>query len=190
SFMSGASIALGIGISEANWSAVPEAGRLIAAFLAGAVAATVIAGRVGVWALPAVLVLEGALLAGAVGLLALRRPLSVCILPVVAAMGVQNTALRPVDGVRLGVTFMTGTLVSLAQALGRALLGNGRAAGCLPHALLWCAFIVGAGSGAAVYAAFGFVAVSGSAVFVASMAVLVAARICLHRRNRVPRSAA
>ena len=34
-------------------------------------------------------------------------------LPVVAAMGVQNTALRPMNGVRLGVTFMTGTLVSV-----------------------------------------------------------------------------
>lgn len=39
-------------------------------------------------------------------------------LPVVAAMRVQYTALRPMNGVRLGVTFVTGTLVSVGQGVG------------------------------------------------------------------------
>ncbi len=113
SFMSGASIALGIGVSEGQWSSVHAAALVIVAFLAGAVVATVMADAMGSWALPTVLLLEGGFLAGAVVLAASGRPLSVAILPVVVAVGVQNMALRPVDGVRLGVTFMTGTLVSL-----------------------------------------------------------------------------
>jgi uncharacterized membrane protein YoaK (UPF0700 family) len=182
SFMSGASISLGVGISAGDWGAMQGAALVIAAFLASAVAATIVAGVVGIWALPVVLLLEGGLLAGAVALAAGGQPLSVSILPVVAAMGVQNTALHPVEGVRLGVTFMTGTLVSLGQGIGRALLGRNRTRNWLPHALLWCAFVTGAGAGAFLYARFGFAAVAGPAA-VAAGAALVLSIILLFRRS-------
>lgn len=120
SFMSGASISLGVGVSEGDWGAVYHGAFLITAFLAGAIGATVLAGVAGVWALPIVLLLEGGLLAGAVLLAWTGWSASVSIFPVVTAMGVQNTALRPMDGVRLGVTYMTGTLVNLGQGVGRA----------------------------------------------------------------------
>jgi uncharacterized membrane protein YoaK (UPF0700 family) len=186
SFMSGASISLGIGISEGHWSAIQEAALVIAAFLGSAIVATVTAGVMGSWALPTVLLLEGGLLAGAVVLAGSGWPLSVSILPVVAAMGVQSTALRPVDGVRLGATFMTGTLVSLGQGLGRAVLGRSRPRDWFPHALLWCAFVAGAAAGASLYAVFGFVAVSGPAALVAGMAVLVAVSVFFSRRSHGP----
>lgn len=186
SFMSGASISLGMGISEGHWSVIHEAVLVITAFLAGSVVATVTAGVMGAWALPTVLLLEGGFLAGAVVLAESGRPLSVSILPVVAAMGIQNTALRPINGVRLGVTFMTGTLVSLGQGLGRAVLGRSRPRDWLPHALLWCAFVAGAAIGAFLYAVFSFVAVSGPAALVAGMAVLIAVRVFFSRRNCPP----
>jgi uncharacterized membrane protein YoaK (UPF0700 family) len=54
---------LGVGISEGHESAVYDAVLLIAAFLAGAIVGTVLAEITGIWALPAVLLLEGEILA-------------------------------------------------------------------------------------------------------------------------------
>jgi uncharacterized membrane protein YoaK (UPF0700 family) len=182
SFMSGASISLGVGLSEGDWGAVQAAALVIAAFLASAVVATIIAGIVGIWALPIVLLLEAGLLAGAVALAASGQSLSISILPVVAAMGVQNTALHPVEGVRLGVTFMTGTLVSLGQGIGRAFLGRNRTRNWFPHAFLWCTFVTGAGAGAFLYSKYGFVAVAGPAALAAA-AALVLAIILVFKRS-------
>lgn len=182
SFMSGASISLGVGISEGHWDAVYKGAVLIAVFLAGTTIATILADVTGIWALPAVLLLEGSCLAGAAVLAGTGWGASAAILPVVAAMGVQNTVLRPVNGVRLGVTFMTGTLVSLGQGLGRALLGRGGLRGWSPHALLWCAFCAGAALGAFLYRVFGFLAVSGPAALVAAIAGVVAATVFSKRR--------
>jgi uncharacterized membrane protein YoaK (UPF0700 family) len=183
SFMSGASVSLGVGMGESHWASVLEGAFLIAVFLCGATTATVTAGVARVWALPAVMLLEAGLLGGAALLTCLGWAASTSILPVVAAMGVQNTALRPVAGVRLGVTFMTGTLVSVGQALGRALLGRARPWRWCPHALVWCAFCTGAAAGAALYAVFGFIAVSGPAALVSSMSALVAIMVLIKRRR-------
>ena len=183
SFMSGASISLGIGMSEAHWNAVYQASLLIAAFLVSAITATIIGGLTGAWALPIVLLLEGGLLAFSVALAGFGWSRADAILPVVAAMGVQNTALHSMGGVRLGVTFMTGTLVSVGQGLGRALLGRGRPWSWAPHALLWCAFTAGAGSGAILYAMFGFKAVSAPAALVAAMGVLFMVMVFFKRRR-------
>ena len=99
-------------------------------------------------------------------------------------MGVQNTALRPVDGLRLGVTFTNGTLVSLGLGVGRALLGHSPALSWSPHALLWCAFASGAAMGTSLYLAFGFLAVSGPAARVAATAMLVSIVLFFKRRTR------
>jgi uncharacterized membrane protein YoaK (UPF0700 family) len=189
SFMSGASVSLGVGLSDGYRDAVHQGVLLIAVFLCGATAATVMAGVAGAWALAIVLLLEGALLGAAALLAEAGWTTAIAILPVVAAMGVQNTALRPVEGVRLGVTFMTGTLVSLGQGLGRTLLGRARPWSWLPHALVWCAFSVGAAAGAASYAAFGFLAVAGPAALVVLLAAFVAAAalsdVLGRRRERI-----
>jgi len=189
SFMSGASISLGVGLSEGQMGAVYEGIVLIAAFLAGAIVGTVTAGIVGVWALPTVLLLESGLLVGAVLLTGSGWDASVSILPVVAAMGVQNTALRPVNGVRVGVTFMTGTLISLGQGVGRALLGRSRRWSWSAHAVLWCAFCAGAAAGAFLYAQFGFGAVSVPAVTVGMTAVIVLAVVYFKQTARTRNAA-
>jgi uncharacterized membrane protein YoaK (UPF0700 family) len=183
SFMSGASVSLGVGVGEGQWAPVYEGAFLIAVFLCGATAATVIAGLAGLWALPMVMLLEGGLLAGAALLTGTGFAASLAILPAVAAMGVQNMALRPVDGVRLGVTFMTGTLVSVGQALGAALLGRARPWSWSGHALVWCAFSAGAAAGAAVYAVFDFIAISVPAAMVASLSALVAIVVLIRKRK-------
>jgi uncharacterized membrane protein YoaK (UPF0700 family) len=59
SFRSGASISLGVGVSDGHWGAVRQGALLIAAFLGGATGATVATGVMGAWALPTALLLEG-----------------------------------------------------------------------------------------------------------------------------------
>ena len=158
SFMSGASISLGVALTESHWTAVQHAGFLISAFVAAATTSSMLSGMTRLWSLPTALFLEAVCLSGAVVMVETGWSSTAAVVPVVAAMGVQNTALRPAEGVRLGVTFMTGTLVSLSQALGRSLIGRARRWSWLPHGLVWCAFVAGAGCGAVLHLEYGFVA--------------------------------
>ena len=183
SFMSGASISLGVGVSERHWAAVQDAGILIAAFVAAATAASMISGLMRPWGLPSVLFLEGGCLSAAILMAGAGWASSTAVIPVVAAMGVQNTALRPVEGVRLGVTFMTGTLVSLSEALGRCLLGRARWWGWSPHALVWCSFVAGAGAGAALHAAYAFLALAAPAVLVLGLGAFTAFSVFVRTRR-------
>jgi uncharacterized membrane protein YoaK (UPF0700 family) len=172
SFMSGASLSAGIEASRAHWSAAADAMLLVSAFVAAATVATIIAEVAAGAGLALVLLLEAVCLAGAVTMSLQGWPPSVCIVPVVAGMGIQNTALRPLDGVRLGVTFMTGTLVSMSQALGGALVGRVRPASFVPHAMVWCAFVAGAGIGALAYMEFRFPALVAPTAVVVGLSAL------------------
>lgn len=189
SFMSGASISLGISVSGGQWGALFEAANLICVFLVGAIGATVLAGLAGILGMPLVLLVEGVLLIAAVLMTLEGWGPYPAILPVVAAMGVQNTIVRPVNGVRLGVTFMTGTLVALGEGIGRAILRRGRPRSWYPHLLLWLSFSIGAAVGAGFYATFGFLAVSGPAVAVTVLALIVMAVVLVRRWRRVRRVA-
>lgn len=147
---------------------------MIASFLGGVTLGTVLTGATGAWALPAVLFLEALLLAGAALLAACSAAMATSILPVVAAMGVQNTALPPLNGVRLGVTFITGTLVSLGRGLGQVLLGRAQPWCLGGHGFLWGALVAGAAAGAILHDAFGPVALFVPAGLVALLALLAA----------------
>lgn len=137
SVMSGASVSLGVRLGDGDREAVCRGAMMIASPLGGVTLGTVLTGGAGAWALPAVLFLEALLLAGAALLAAFGAAMAISILPIIAAMGVQNTALPSLNGVRLGVTFITGTLVTWDGGSGRSFLGGQpwRLGG---HALLWC----------------------------------------------------
>lgn len=184
SFMSGASVSLGVGLGNGHWGPVYQAVMMIASFLTGVTFGTVLTGITGIWALPTVLLLDGLFLAGAVLLAGSGAAMATSILPVVAAMGVQNTALRPVNGVRLGVTFITGTLVSLGQALGHALLGRPQAWRLGGHALMWGALTAGAAAGAILHARFGPMALLGPASLVTGLAMINAVVVLSADRSR------
>lgn len=158
SFMSGASISLGISAIEREWAALYHAGALVAAFVVAATMGSILSEIRRPWGTPAVIALEATCLSGAILMIIRGWPSSEAIFPAVAAMGIQNTALHPVSGVRLGVTFMTGTLVSLSRAIGKSLLGRERRFGWVPHALVWCFFVAGAGLGALLHTDHGFIA--------------------------------
>ncbi len=160
SFMSGASISLGVSASGTDWVAMYHATVLIAVFVIAATIASVISGVMRPLGVATAILLEAACLTGAILMIESGWSSSDSVVPVVAAMGIQNTALRPISGIRLGVTFMTGTLVSLSQALGRLLIGRARSWSWAPHALIWFLFVAGAVAGAVLHRKYGFIAIA------------------------------
>lgn len=186
SFMSGASISLGLSATEQQWLALYHAAVLIAVFVAAATISIVIAGAAQPWAIPATMALEAACLSAAVLMTVGGYPTSDAIIPVVAAMGVQNTALQPINGIRLGVTFMTGTLVSFSQALGESLVGRERPWMWAPHALVWFLFVAGAAAGAAMHRKYGFSAIVAPMLIVCTLGALTF--IAVHMAARAKRA--
>ncbi|WP_019172542.1 YoaK family protein [Pseudaminobacter salicylatoxidans] len=190
SFMSGASISVGVNASTMHTDAMYHALLLVTIFVVAATASSVISGMIRPWGIPAAIALEGTCLSGALLMIESNWPSSISIMPVVAAMGVQNTALQPIHGVRLGVTFMTGTLVSLSQALGGSVTGNARPWSWTPHALIWCLFVAGAAAGAMFHKEYGFaaIAVPTLAVWLLGLSAFIAVFLAV-RKEKAPEGA-
>lgn len=167
SFMSGNSTRMGVALGGHELGDAAIAGALLLAFLAGVIAATVVAHafvarrKVAVMALVTILLLLAASLAG---------PLSdrIDLLLVAAAMGAANGVFARDGEVTIGVTYMTGSLVKLGQKLAAALIGDSDRWGWLPYLALWAGFAAGAVMGAGGFIQLGmsalWVAVGGAAV--------------------------
>lgn len=148
SFMSGNSTRFGVGLA-ASLSHAALAGGLILAFVAGVAGGSLVghaAGerRPGAVLLAIAIVLFGAAAVGlggwhftALGLTAV-------------AMGAENAIFEREGEVRIGLTYMTGSLVRAGQGLAGMVLG--RPAGDWPwYMVLWGGFVAGAASGAAAH---------------------------------------
>jgi uncharacterized membrane protein YoaK (UPF0700 family) len=178
SFMSGNSTrmgaALGMGAPAQAWLA----GRLILAFVAGAMAATLIAHATQRWRKPAVMgAVTLTLLAAALG----HRGIDVhvVLMLIAAAMGAENCVFLRDGEVSIGLTYMTGTLVRFAQRAAIALAG-GDCWAWLPHLLLWAGFVAGVYCGARAYGALAldalWIAVAAAASLTAALTGLAARR--------------
>lgn len=66
------------------------------------------------------------------------------------AMGMENTVFQREGEVSIGLTYMTGTLVKLGQALSR-IHRTGQLWAWVPHLLLWTGLVSGAGLGVLAY---------------------------------------
>ena len=147
SFMSGNSTRMAVGIATKPMLAWTAAG-LIGAFVGGVFVGALLARMAGRWRKQAVLALVLALLtiaaslAGSVG--------DGLTLLMAAAMGAVNNMFQRDGEVIIGVTYMTGALVKLGQALASAVTG-GPAFGWLPHLLLWLGLVAGAVAGALLF---------------------------------------
>jgi uncharacterized membrane protein YoaK (UPF0700 family) len=144
SFMSGNSTRLGVGIAQRIGQAL-LAGTLIAAFVTGVVVGTLVARKRStqqsiVLALVS-LALASAGLAGRFGIDVLALMLAAL------AMGAENATFEEAGEVRIGLTYMTGTLVKMGQRIASALVG-GNAEPWLPYLQLWLGLVVGATLGA------------------------------------------
>ncbi len=177
SFMSGNSTRLGVGIVESR-AAASLAGGLVAAFVLGVVAGTLV-GRVSRdRRTPAVLAVVTVFLAGAatMGSLGLA-PAAAAFMAL--AMGAENTVFEREGEVAIGLTYMTGTLVKLGQRATAALLGGARLA-WLPYFLLWSGLVGGAVLGALAHARLGLSSLW-VAVTVASLLAAASTRIKLQQ---------
>ena len=123
SFMTGNSTRLAVGVAEGHRAAL-LAGSIIAIFVTGVVAGSLIGARAGRRRTPVVLLCVTLLLIVA-ALLRVADTGWVAILGLAFAMGVVNAAIEGSDGTVVGVTYMTGTLVQMGQKIANALRGEG-----------------------------------------------------------------
>lgn len=173
SFMSGNTTRLGVGLAEGSTDAL-LAGGLLLTFVAGVVLGSMTGQVFLTRRQPAVLVMVAILLAAAATLSTLGQPWLAAI-AMALAMGAEN-AVFEIDGeVRIGLTYMTGTLVKLGQRITAALLGGDRF-GWVPYLLLWTGLAAGGLAGALTYARMG---VTGLwiAAGVAGLLAILAARM-------------
>ena len=150
SFMSGNSTRLAVGGVRALHDAA-VAGGLILCFLAGVIAGALLGSRFDRRRPAAVLLLIAALLAAA-ALLESRGAFAVALALLAFAMGAENAVFEQGGEVRIGLTYMTGSLVRVGNGIAGAILGRpGGGSGWFGYLLLWLGFVAGAVLGALSY---------------------------------------
>jgi uncharacterized membrane protein YoaK (UPF0700 family) len=149
SFMSGNSTRMGVSLAEGQWWSAAEALGLIALFVIGAAAGSLIVLGRGVNRQPWVLLVEALLLAGAALCYAIGLP-NTAVAAIVLAMGLENAVFQIDGGAGLGLTYVTGALIKVGQLLAVALTGGARW-GWAPNLLLWAALVAGSLCGALAY---------------------------------------
>ena len=148
-FMSGNSTRMGVSLAEGQWWRALESFGLIALFVLGAAAGSLIVLGHGTNRQPWVLLGEALLLGAGALAYALGLPnAAVCAL--VLAMGLENAVFQIHGGAGLGLTYVTGALVKVGQLAAAALRGGARW-GWAPNLLLWVALVAGSLCGAAAY---------------------------------------
>jgi uncharacterized membrane protein YoaK (UPF0700 family) len=149
SFMSGNSTRLGVSLAQGHFANAAEALGLIALFVIGAAAGSLIVLSRGAYRQAWILFAEALLLATAA--LCYTFGLSnAAIAAIVLAMGLENAVFQIGGGAGLGLTYITGALVKVGQLAAAALTGGARWA-WLPNLLLWAALVAGAVCGALAY---------------------------------------
>jgi uncharacterized membrane protein YoaK (UPF0700 family) len=153
SFMSGNTTRLGVAFATARYDEVRMAGALVLSFVSGVMIATVIARRWPQRQQTAVMIVV-TLLLGIAATLMRFYPGSQALLLLAVAMGAENGLFTREGEVSIGLTYMTGSLVKMAQRLAGALMGDHDRWTWLRYLLLWLGFLLGAVMGAQCYGAF------------------------------------
>ncbi|MGY2239072.1 YoaK family protein [Pseudomonas gingeri] len=144
SFMSGNTTRLAVAISEGDLSMVLRLFAAVAAFIAGN-ALGVVAGRAGGRrSLPLLLCIATLLCVAAALPFQTRVP---ALLTAIIAMGMLNAAVEQVNGLPIGLTYVTGALSRFGRGLGRRLLGEKRD-GWRVQLVPWSGMLLGAVCGA------------------------------------------
>ena len=190
SFMSGNSTALGASPAIGDWHAAGEAGRAVLAFVAGAVLGELIGPAARDWRAPAIVGATAASLW--VGLAAEMQPVPQAGLAATAAglaMGLQTAAIHKVQGTAIAITYVTGTLVSLARGIAAALRGTAKWRRTLPFLGCWLSLVGGALGGGLTARTGTAEALAVSAVVATALAILAGAGVAARRRRARRRQA-
>ena len=175
SFMSGNSTQFALNLGRGSWVAAWPAGAVTGLFVVGVVLGR-LASAMGPWSRPLTLTVEAVLLSApaAFTLPSLAQGALMTI-----AMGAQNEILPRRGEARLGLTYVTGTLVSLGERLADALRGVGSFSACLSFVSLWLGLVAGGAAGAAAFGVSGpraLAAPAGTILLLAASAVVEARR--------------
>ncbi|MCO7515776.1 YoaK family protein [Pseudomonas guariconensis] len=168
SFMSGNTTRLAVSLGNAELGPVIRLALVIGAFVAGNALGVIIAVKTGRRPWP-LLTLIAALLAVA-GLL--PAPLQLpALLAAVTAMGMINAVVEEVNGLPIGLTYVTGALSRFGRGLGRTLLGQ-RRMGWRVQLVPWCGMFLGAIGGVLLEQQFGRSALLASALLTALLGLV------------------
>jgi uncharacterized membrane protein YoaK (UPF0700 family) len=144
SFMSGNTTRLAVAISVGDFGLTGRLVLLVATFITGNALGVVVARLSRRHALPLLLCI-GALLCGA-ALLPFADTLP-ALLAAIIAMGMLNAAVEEVNGLPVGLTYVTGALSRFGRGLGRWMLGerrNGWRVQLIPWAGMFAGAVIGA----------------------------------------------
>jgi len=177
SFMSGNSTRMGVSLAEGQWAAAAESLGLIALFVAGAAAGSLIVLGRGVNRQPWVLLAEALLLAAGALAYAFALP-NAAVAAIVLAMGMENAVFQIHGGGGLGLTYVTGTLVKVGQLAAAAITGGARW-DWWPNLLLWAALVAGSLCGALAYHWINLAAIWFAAASALALSAIVA--VTVHR---------
>jgi uncharacterized membrane protein YoaK (UPF0700 family) len=177
SFMSGNSTRMGVSLADGHWASAAESLGLIALFVVGAAAGSLIVLGHGVHRQPWVLLAEAVLLAAAALAYAFDRS-DAAIAAIVLAMGMENAVFQIHGGAGLGLTYVTGALVKVGQLAANALTGGARW-DWAPNLLLWAALVAGSLCGALAYHWIDLAAIWFAAAAALALSAIVAATIHL-----------
>ncbi|HEX5462162.1 MAG TPA: YoaK family protein [Steroidobacteraceae bacterium] len=168
SFMSGDSTQLAVSTVRGDWGHAGTAAAIVGLFVIGVVAGRSLTSSLDAWGRPAVLMSEALLLCLAV---VMGTSTVIAISLTTFAMGVQNAAIDKEQAARIGLSYVTGTLVSLGDKLADALRADRTDRWAwVPHLLHWGALVLGAACGAFGYQAWGFWALLVPAIAAAAVA--------------------
>jgi uncharacterized membrane protein YoaK (UPF0700 family) len=148
SFMSGNSTRMAVAIAEQRRGAFLGLG-LIGFFVLGVALGSVMGRVAGDWRKPVVLAFVSLSLVVAASSGMIDYP-AIAVAAMAMAMGAENAVFENNGEVRIGVTYMTGTLVKVGQRIAAIPFGGDRMAWA-PFLVLWFGLICGAVAGAAIY---------------------------------------
>jgi uncharacterized membrane protein YoaK (UPF0700 family) len=177
SFMSGNSTQMGVSLAQAQWANAAKSLGLIALFVTGAAAGSLIVLGRGTHRQPWVLRAEALLLAAAALCYAFDLS-NAAVAAIVLAMGLENAVFQIEGGAGLGLTYVTGALVKVGQLAAAALTGGARWAWA-PNLLLWAALVAGASCGALAFHWINLAAIWFAAA--AALALSAAVAVTVHR---------
>ena len=159
SFVSGNTTQLGDALAQANWSVALLTGALVSLFFAGSVLGSMVGLMAGPrWGSSAVTAIVVASFIATMTGAALGSQPGQFMLFLAAGAGAQNAIMPSTGSVRLGTTFVTGTLFGAGQDLARALRGIAPPWRWAQHLLVWFSLLLGGLLGGLGYAGLGLYA--------------------------------
>jgi uncharacterized membrane protein YoaK (UPF0700 family) len=178
SFMSGNTTQMGAALADGTWGLAVLPLVLVAMFFLGSFLGSACSLRQSRGGLVATYLLVIATLVAAIALHIIpdaTAPQSMAVLAL--GMGAQNALVAPVGAVRLGATFITGTLFAAGNDLARALARTAPPWRWLQHLLVWLCLLVGALVGAVAFSQAGVYALVGpGAVYLVFMIAALVSR--------------